>query len=323
MKNIRICLAIDDNYIPPCLVTINSILVNRNLDEYIEFYILTTGLLTSNKNIIKQITDSHPNVLLSFIDVDKNLFKKYYTNTWGLATAYRLRAASIFKDFDKILYLDSDICVMSSLWTLYSTNIENAYGALVPDIWQKTQKRRFLDKKQTYFNSGVFLINLKKWREDDIEIQLDAYYDKNKDNIKYPDQDPINVVLDGKIVELSYKYNFVYSPIKNECRMFEDYKKAAENPTIIHYVFNKPWTTSLYDFKDDIYVSFYFEQIELFPENIKELCLKYHKKYVVKKFKYKLFDFILLMKIKEYTTCKKWYLFGLIPIITEIKYKNN
>ena len=321
MKALNICLAIDDNYIPPCLVTISSILKNRNLDEYINFYILSGKLKDESINFINEIVGLYNNVSIKFVDVDVSLFEKYNTKIWGLATAYRLKAASIFKELDKILYLDSDIYVTKSLYELYNTDISNSYGGLVPDIWQETQKRRFPNKKQTYFNAGIFLINLANWRKDKIEDKIEEYFDNNKENIIYPDQDPINVVLDGKTLQLSYKYNFAYSPIKNECRLFEDYEKASKDPTIIHYVFNKPWCTSIYDTKDDIYVAFYFGEVKSFPGKIRKFCDKYHKTILIKKYRYKLFDLITILKLREFTTCKKWYLLGFIPFLTI--YKNN
>lgn len=321
MNKINICLAIDDNYIPPCLVTISSILKNRNLDEFIHFYILSGQLKERSIDFIKEITNLYNNVSLTFIEVDISLFQKYHTETWGLATAYRLKVASIFKNIDKILYLDSDIYVTKSLWDLYNTDITNVYGALVPDIWQETQKRRFPYKKQTYFNAGIFLINIDKWRCDNIEYKLDEYFDKNKNDIIYPDQDPINVVLDGNIVELSYKYNFAFSPIKNECLLSDDYQTASKNPTIIHYIFNKPWRTSIYDTKDDRYVAFYFGEVNSFPAEIRKFCNRYHQTILVKKFRYKLFDRITILKLREYTTCKKWYLFGFLPLLTIYKNK--
>ena len=89
MNKINICLAIDDNYIPPCLVTISSILKNRNLDEFIHFYILSGQLKERSIDFIKEITNLYNNVSLTFIEVDISLFQKYHTETWGLATSYR------------------------------------------------------------------------------------------------------------------------------------------------------------------------------------------------------------------------------------------
>jgi lipopolysaccharide biosynthesis glycosyltransferase len=315
MKKIRICFAIDDNYVPPFLVTISSILANRNLDEFIEIYLLSTGLKNNSVKYINEIINLYENVSLEFITIDKTLFQKYYTKTWGLATAYRLRAASIFEKFDKILYLDSDIYVNKSLYELYSIDISASYGGMVPDIWQETQKRRFLNKKQTYFNAGIFLINLKKWREDDIEAKLDKYYDENKDFIIYPDQDPLNVVLDGAITELSYKYNFAYAPIKNECRIYKNYQEASIDPIIIHYIFNKPWKNILENNSNDIYIPYYFGEIYKFPRKIKKICLKYNAKHCYKKQRYKLFNLITLLKIKKFRNCTVLYLFGFIPIL--------
>ena len=69
-------------------------------------------------------------------------------------------------DVERVLYLDSDIVVVGSLAQLWSTNLDGALFAAV-DIpgSDRGVKHLGLSAEDGYFNSGVLLIDLKKWRK--------------------------------------------------------------------------------------------------------------------------------------------------------------
>ena len=95
-----------------------------------------------------------------------------------------------------------------------------------------------------YFNSGVLLINLKKWREENIQEKL-VYKAKQINSKIYPDQDPLNAVFRDKWLELPPYWN------RFNVVMYEDvfFKNKADeleyiyHPRIIHYASSnaRPW----------------------------------------------------------------------------------
>ena len=90
------------------------------------------------------------------------------------------------------------------------------------------------------------LINLKFWRENDIQTKTLNFLTKFPERCKKHDQDALNYVLSDTLLYISTRYNFqriMYEkdfayPIKFK----DDIEKNALNPCIIHYCDReKPW----------------------------------------------------------------------------------
>ncbi len=106
----------------------------------------------------------------------------------------------------------------------------------VEDFWVKDSRNSYLSmpKGSKYFNAGVLLINLKKWREEHIKNKVIEFIKTNSARIKFCSQDPLNAILHDKWLQLDPKWNFMphltYPGLKNI------------KPAIIHYAgLKKPW----------------------------------------------------------------------------------
>ena len=115
-----------------------------------------------------------------------------------------------------------------------------------------------LTKEGRYYSCGVMLINLKKWRECQVEREFSKYISSQRGYTPYFDQSVFNVVCDGKIKLLPLRYNVYTAIIAFDYREFlrlrslksfysqQEYDSARENPVIIHYMGNffmpmRPW----------------------------------------------------------------------------------
>ncbi|MFC3886623.1 glycosyltransferase family 8 protein [Bacillus songklensis] len=79
------------------------------------------------------------------------------------------------------------------------------------------------------------LINLQKWRENDIPVQVIQYTKDNPAKIDYMDQDALNAILHDKWLELDPKWNYT-----TECME----RLHIDNPAIIHFTSaKKPWNS--------------------------------------------------------------------------------
>ena len=108
-----------------------------------------------------------------------------------------------------------------------------------------------IPKDHKYFNSGVLLMNLKKWRENKTREKTVEFLQKNKD-AKFLDQDALNGVLYGKWLELPGKYNI-------QC---DDRLKETPDAVIIHYLcIFKPW----YLFASFPYAHHYSKYLKMTP----------------------------------------------------------
>ncbi|MBR2631797.1 MAG: hypothetical protein IKD25_09830, partial [Bacteroidaceae bacterium] len=114
-----------------------------------------------------------------------------------------------------------------------------------------------VDSTAPYFNSGLLMINLRKWREDKIGERCVNYIYNKKGEVLHHDQGVLNGILQNKWIRLPLKYNvmticYILSR-KNMMKYYgehavyyskEEIESAKEKPIIIHYTpsfTSRPW----------------------------------------------------------------------------------
>lgn len=259
MNEINICLASDNNYVCYASVLIASILLNANADDNLNIYILENGISDENKEKVlslKRIKDFN----IKFVSPDNNLFKPYLdikTHAYLTMPAYyRLKLPSLLPDVDKIIYFDCDMVVNSSLKELFYSDLNGNYIGGVLDVRPFRMNRKSkLPLFNLYVNSGMLLIDLKKWREENVEEQFLNYAINNKEDIFCGDQQIINYVLQGKIKRLPNKWNVQSSNFMNRSSLMK-------YPNVIHYIAqHKPWEYASINY----FKNYYFEYLSYTP----------------------------------------------------------
>jgi lipopolysaccharide biosynthesis glycosyltransferase len=274
----NIVTAINKGYIQHFCSMASSVISN-NSNEEINFFVIHMDLDIEDQEYIKYSLKSIniKNVSILFIVFESKLLDLMPVDTgiFTSAAMYRIYLEDILPlEINKVLYLDSDIIVNDNLTELYNTDIDEYYIAAVEDF-HEFHSLHILDNKRDYFNSGVLLINLKKWRDDNFLRKCVEYTNINFDKIILPDQDILNGTLNGNWKRLGVNWN-VTTLIFNNDVIFEDLgitkdvQKAKDNPSIIHYTtIYKPWKfITKHPFKDRY---FYFldktnYEYEKYPE---------------------------------------------------------
>ena len=252
MKKLHICLSCDDNYAKYAATVISSIIKNKIVDEQHVFHILYSKLNDDNINKLSNFEG------VFFHKIDESLFTPYFNNgvckNVTIPTLYRLKLPSLLPDVDRILYLDCDLIVLSSLFGLYNINLlDNQYAAAVPDLGFNLHMDRMGFKNSGdnfYFNAGVCLLDLSKMRRDNIEQKLFEYLIENWQHISYSDQDVMNAVLLGNVKMLDKKYNFITPNF---------YFLDNSNPVIVHFAGVKPWKSGFYNPYREIFWQYFMQ----------------------------------------------------------------
>lgn len=239
--NIPIVFSCDNNYVQHLGCAIASILKNKKPQENLFIYVLSDDITEKSKEKLLSLNYIAP-FKLEFIKIDASLFEKCpITNSMGhisIATYFRFVLPHLFADLDKILYLDCDINVTTSLSELYNTDIEEYYAAVVNDILDMDSCQRLNLKR--YFNAGVMLVNLKKWRLDKIQDKAFQYCVEHNDEILWGDQDVLNVILQEKLLFVDRKWNAQTCENKGNTYNFNE---IAKTPSIVHFITcYKPWS---------------------------------------------------------------------------------
>ncbi|MBQ8886919.1 MAG: glycosyltransferase family 8 protein [Candidatus Gastranaerophilales bacterium] len=256
MQEYNICYSLDSNYAEQLAVSIASILKNADISDNINFYILDDGLSADDKNKIN-LLQNIKKFNIEYISVLNDDFKacplltekdeKYKDYHVTLPTYFRFKLPKFLPKLDKILYLDCDVIVRTSLKDLFSIPLDNTATAMVLDAdTEKESKRLSLEK---YFNAGVMLINLGYWRKNNIGNKLFEYAQNNKEHILWQDQDIVNIVLKDEIKKIDKKWNyqyFQYEELNND---------ELADSSILHIAGRfKPW---LMPFESNVYDEYY------------------------------------------------------------------
>lgn len=255
-------------------------LYKNNVDiDILNVHILSTDISDENKNRLKSIALSF-NRSLNIIDAKNDFIN--WTNKLNLSlfrdaynTYSRLMLNIWFKHLDKIMVIDSDTLVCGSIKDAWNIDIKDYYIAAVPEVamYGKDNFQEdpdLLNSLDMYYNMGVCIVNLKKWREDDIDRFIFNSVQKETKPFMLADQSILNKYLSGNITRMPLKYNFytpchhisykVLNSIFNQKRVFteDEYEDAITNPAIIHYLghsYERPWFKNNAAYKNQNYLS--------------------------------------------------------------------
>lgn len=243
-KEIPVFFSIDDGYAPFLAAALRSAIEKSSKDRHYKAIILHGDLNEENKaKLQKMATDNFKiefkemkSGLESITDKMSNRLRcDYFT----LTIYYRLFIPTMFPEYDKGIYIDSDVVLSADIAELFDTDIgENYIGACtdasiqeIPELINYMENAVGVPKIE-YINSGVLLMNLKKLRELELDYHFLRLLNEYHFDCVAPDQDYINAMCNGNIYYLGEEWD----------AMPNDNKTPLENPKLIHYnLFSKPW----------------------------------------------------------------------------------
>lgn len=250
MKNIPVFLTIDEKYVPYLDVAIRSLIANSNNEDNYIINVLHEKLSEKQIKELQGLNDLKENVSVRLFDMKKSLEKgleqitdreenKLRRDYFTLSIYFRIFIPDIFKEYDKGIYIDSDVVVPGDIAEMYDVELgDNIIGACPDHSIENIEKLRYYlvnsigVKANEYINSGVLLMNLKKMRELHFSENFLRLLNKYHFFCVAPDQDYINAMCNGKIKYLGEEWD----------AMPNDARKELKNPKLIHYnLFQKPW----------------------------------------------------------------------------------
>ena len=248
----HIALCHDKHYAPYAATVIASVMEN-NKGEDIVFHLICDDIPADTQRILNEwITSHHCKIRFYTINADNFMGFPFEENArLHYGAYYRLFLGEVLKDIDRVLYLDCDLIVNGSLRELWETDIEDYALAGVRDRvndYIHVFNRLRYPMIDGYFNSGVLLINLKKWREDCFFEKAQLLAKQMPLALKNHDQDIINAIYHGQIKMLDFKYNlleyylYVEEWLDMDRKYYPDIIKACHEPVIVHFCMPiKPW----------------------------------------------------------------------------------
>lgn len=216
---LNLLFSIDDGYLDQFKVTLYSVQQNTSLKD-IHVYLLQKTQLDRHEEILVFCQNLginyHPVVIGEKAFEDAPTTDRYPETIY-----YRLLAHEYLPDdLDKILYLDADILCLNDLRTLYEVDLTNyLYAAAshtsdsnIPDLVNKLRLGNF--EAESYYNSGVLLMNLDLIRQQVKRQDILDYIEKKGRLLLLPDQDVLNALYGHKTYQIPdqiYNYDARYN----------------------------------------------------------------------------------------------------------------
>jgi len=249
----------DENYNKQALCSINSLL--KNTKEEIRIFIVHKNPESFEK--YKSLIDKKSKLssLVVYKFDKKNIdFPNIEEAHVSEATYYRFFINEYLpKDIEEVFYLDADIICNNDPSVHYKNFLlelnKSKHIIAVKTEWKDDftvdgyhdEFYRLDLTSKKYFNAGVMLINLNRWRNSNVQEKLIEEQKKLKGKILLWDQDVLNSFFDGRYLELDGFLNhnldiFVSSKIKNTFIKEID-EKILNKIIFIHYSGkSKPWS---------------------------------------------------------------------------------
>lgn len=215
-KTVPIFFACDDKYVPYLDVAIVSLIAHASDENDYKITVLKNDISEAHQAALKK--HAKDNVSIEFFDVQEMLepirAKLPEVFYFGVAAYFRLFIETTFPQYDKAVYLDSDVILLSDIAELYDTDVE---GYLVGAAYEQNTDRAPMFTEyveniigiphNTYFNSGVMVMNLKEFRAFRVQERFLHMLTTYHFDSLAPDQEYLNVICHGRVKYLPTGWN--------------------------------------------------------------------------------------------------------------------
>ena len=236
-----LALSCDAAYAMPLATTLRSMVEANRAHWPVEVHVLVDGVPDALR---QRVSDSLPagSAAIRWVDADLSAYAAFPALVGSRATYARLLVPQILPaHYRRALYLDADILVLRDLGELWHADLQGASLGAVRDGMDASRRSgapafERVPRVRRYFNAGVLLMDLAKWRASGVADRALRYLQENPRS-PYADQDALNVACDGDWKELGPKWNHqtLYHP-----------GSLAERPAIVHFITgDKPWDASI------------------------------------------------------------------------------
>lgn len=253
--------ASDERGVMPLGIAMHSLVKQAAGNTRYDVYVLSNGITAASRARLGRLTESPRNRhRIIFVDVPPTLLAGHLeTEAWPVAAWARIFIPQLLPDVEGVvLYLDIDTLVCQDLHELLTTPLNGkAVGAVLEHLSHAgshfNARLGIPESAPGYFNSGVLLMDLDRFRDQGLVQQILEYAATHRQQLFCPDQDALNGVLCNNLQPIHHKWNWHDGLTRlmlkrsrtsrlNRGAPIEHAVEAALRPGILHYQgANKPW----------------------------------------------------------------------------------
>ncbi|MGB6177677.1 glycosyltransferase family 8 protein [Carnobacterium sp.] len=280
---ITIVSAANEEFVPHLATLFLSLLQKKKSESIFNFYVIDDNISLITKEKLNRMVNEY-DATVSYLQIDPLEFEDMVESDRIPTTAYfRIAIPNFLKrtDIHRAIYLDCDIVAVQPIEDIWSIDLGDKLVAAIEDagFHQRLDVMEIDVKSNTYFNSGVMIIDLDKWRAEKITEQVLNFASTNQENLRFHDQDALNAILHDRWLVLHPKWNaqayILLDEKEHPTKIGQiEYAESRNEPALIHYSGHiKPWhKESSHPYREN-YLSirkqtpFPIEKFELVDEN--------------------------------------------------------
>ena len=243
---VNVVFGTDKGYIAHLAVALYS-LFEHNRDLPLSVYVLNSDIDPGSWKMLQVIAEQYGKTLVDLKVAARDMEGLVVNWHVTLATYYRFFIPEKLP-FGRVLFLDPDVVVNGPIAELYNVELDDSFLAAVREPNFNRHEQIEMSKDANYFNAGMMVINLDKWREERLKERVMELVLRKPEAMILSDQDGINSIVNGRWKEVDPKFNlmhpYVAADFAKHSHMFPDgvLANARERPVIIHFSGSaKPW----------------------------------------------------------------------------------
>lgn len=251
-----------DSYAQVMGVSLYSLLKNNSGAPELNIYIIDNSISQKNKDKVSLMCAefSRPVTFIPIADIEKLAGTTIDVGRWNISTFGRLFYGSLLpKSVEKVIHVDCDTMVLSSLEPLWNTDIEGkAVAGALECIGDSYKTEIGMAKDDIYINAGNIMLNLKYIRKKGLEEDFKRFIASHS-RLSFMDQPVLNACTSNEekvVVDLRYNlyslvYYLKYKNVLKAKRVSHYYTDkevalAKKNPCIVHFTTcfmdgTRPW----------------------------------------------------------------------------------
>jgi len=254
---IPIVLSANEAFAPYMAVTLQSLLNNSNNKRKYHFIILERDFSEETKELLINQVSNFSYCVIDFVNTAKALNE---ISTVSLAeylsidTFSRLFIPYWFDQYEKVIYLDSDMIAKVDIAELYDIDISNfCLGAAVDQVVEGFLKSKnnawFIRASPVfmlhqnwhrYFNAGILVFDTQRFKSKFSAQDLFSFtiYFINRYKNHWADQEVLNLLTKDDYYVLPPEWNYMWTVLTKN----GSFQPSKSNTKIIHFTSDvKPW----------------------------------------------------------------------------------
>ncbi len=252
-RHADVVLAIDSRYVDPAIVVGHSIRANlRDRRTVARFHVLDGGLDPAGRRRLVAALGRAGEV--EVYAVPDHMLLPHQVKHWTSAALGRLHVGDVLPpDVSRTVYLDADTLVLDDLTELLDVDLGGrTIGAVLNEVggdrsWTLGETAVFSHRGAEppgYFNSGVLLIDMDRWRAAGMTERAIALYRRYGHQFRTHDQDILNILCSGAWTPIPEKWNKLVEHSVHGRFGAGRLPYLTQHEGIVHFIGEiKPWSS--------------------------------------------------------------------------------